>query len=860
MTRWEQAHRSRRSDHEGDDVIGDGRRPDAVADALLGGRSIVMGGPLGSGKSYLRARVVDALRQRGVDPIVVRASAVLRRTYADALAAASDSRALALLRDEPTPPSTIIVVDDAQELDATSLAAVFRAVHSNRATALIAVTEPRLPTASRHDVVDVIHDLWLSGNADRIELPRLSPGDADRLLTVFAPHDPFDSVTRAAILWSADGSRLLLRALVDAGLAALAENRDPIAAIADDASHGALAAVLHAHMRDLDDEQLRALVLIDRAAGIARADATRLARAAVVHELRVSGLVYDDGSTSHRLTANRVLARAAERALGRDVSEAVVSEALDRLLRDEGRWWSTPLARLLADRWVRTVTRPADLDGVSRELVERVILDAAREANDAGDASDAAAYAAWMRADITVPAIVLEHRFAVARLGAPPTEDRVLDVAADERRRARALVTFPSVNDTAAARTSSSAAGRGSLLRARQAVADLRLRDAVVLTEHVRRDPDTSCLRDRVDVEMLTGMARAYLGETSAMLEALNRAMRLFASGASFDDTFDRLSARSYDLACRTVAGTDDAEAVDRLAFERDMAVRAGGSALAAASLAAVLVEIRRGRVLSARRELHAAAARAPYRGGESLAMIELETAYGLALFGHPHEARQALDAVDVSSSASRMLQHSLVSTSSVVAAADGRIDEARSYAADSWALSSATDAVMLQIRDAHRLAVLGHPYAEQTLAEVRAAAESVEAPTAHALLRDAEAAIADGTGAGKLSAQVLQHLRAALSIREEHDVDATGAFPIATTALTAREREIAHLVERGLSNRRIAEVLFVSVRTVESHIYQARAKVGAATRRELGAIVAHDGQAHDDGSAPPRRQMNAGG
>jgi len=54
---------------------------------------------------------------------------------------------------------------------------------------------------------------------------------------------------------------------------------------------------------------------------------------------------------------------------------------------------------------------------------------------------------------------------------------------------------------------------------------------------------------------------------------------------------------------------------------------------------------------------------------------------------------------------------------------------------------------------------------------------------------------------------------------------------------LTHRESEIAHLAAKGLSNRQIASTLFLSVRTVESHLYQARAKLGAASRRDLAAI-----------------------
>lgn len=61
--------------------------------------------------------------------------------------------------------------------------------------------------------------------------------------------------------------------------------------------------------------------------------------------------------------------------------------------------------------------------------------------------------------------------------------------------------------------------------------------------------------------------------------------------------------------------------------------------------------------------------------------------------------------------------------------------------------------------------------------------------------------------------------------------------------ALTTREREVAALAARGLSNREIAGRLFLSVRTVESHVYLARRKLGAASRRDLaGRLSEIDG------------------
>jgi DNA-binding CsgD family transcriptional regulator len=52
--------------------------------------------------------------------------------------------------------------------------------------------------------------------------------------------------------------------------------------------------------------------------------------------------------------------------------------------------------------------------------------------------------------------------------------------------------------------------------------------------------------------------------------------------------------------------------------------------------------------------------------------------------------------------------------------------------------------------------------------------------------------------------------------------------------ALTRREREIAGLVARGMTNREIAEALVISVRTVDNHLSNAYAKLGVATRAEL--------------------------
>jgi DNA-binding CsgD family transcriptional regulator len=53
---------------------------------------------------------------------------------------------------------------------------------------------------------------------------------------------------------------------------------------------------------------------------------------------------------------------------------------------------------------------------------------------------------------------------------------------------------------------------------------------------------------------------------------------------------------------------------------------------------------------------------------------------------------------------------------------------------------------------------------------------------------------------------------------------------------LSPREREVVRLVRTGLTNREVAEALFLSTRTVEAHVARALRKLGLPTRRALAA------------------------
>jgi non-specific serine/threonine protein kinase len=59
------------------------------------------------------------------------------------------------------------------------------------------------------------------------------------------------------------------------------------------------------------------------------------------------------------------------------------------------------------------------------------------------------------------------------------------------------------------------------------------------------------------------------------------------------------------------------------------------------------------------------------------------------------------------------------------------------------------------------------------------------------------------------------------------------------TERLTSREREIALLIARGLTNRRIASELSISERTVENHVRKILKKLGFPSRARIAAWVA---------------------
>ena len=91
---------------------------------------------------------------------------------------------------------------------------------------------------------------------------------------------------------------------------------------------------------------------------------------------------------------------------------------------------------------------------------------------------------------------------------------------------------------------------------------------------------------------------------------------------------------------------------------------------------------------------------------------------------------------------------------------------------------------------------------------------------------------------------------------RSEAELRACGVAVQASAApdglwkLTAQQRQIVHLAAKGHSNRDIADRLFLSPRTVSSHLYRSYPKLGVAGRNQLRDLIDRAEQQPDAGTS----------
>jgi non-specific serine/threonine protein kinase len=118
----------------------------------------------------------------------------------------------------------------------------------------------------------------------------------------------------------------------------------------------------------------------------------------------------------------------------------------------------------------------------------------------------------------------------------------------------------------------------------------------------------------------------------------------------------------------------------------------------------------------------------------------------------------------------------------------------------------------------------------------VQAAVDAVAAKTAAVL----GAKITSEREAGRVAGRG-ERIGAALGPVEE---TATHQLPQQEEVLTPRENEITELIAAGLTNRQIAERLFIAQRTVDTHVGHILAKLDCSNRSQVAALTGPQGLA----------------
>ncbi|TAJ48634.1 MAG: LuxR family transcriptional regulator [Herbiconiux sp.] len=801
-------------------VIGHDRDVDEVADRLAARGSVVVVGPLGSGKSYFNRAVVDALRLRGIRPVVVHAAAPLQSIRFGALKAAGDARIERLWTGSDSAAAAaaaagagpiVVVVDDAHALDPESIETLSRAVYTHQATVLLSVPS-EMPGPARPATPAAITELWLEGGAQRYDLHPLDPDEAEELISAYGG-GALDIVTRTALIFRASGSRMLLRELTIDAREEVAARRDPLDPHREETPGSRLSDAVSTMLSDFSANQLRALAIIGRLRGIVFASAARTVDPAVLASLITRKVVRTDDAPAPALFANPLLARAAERQLEAGELDAALDQIAVRALATPDVDSGHTIDQLVATFWLSqrpSVPPPGDVDAHVRC---RILSSAARSANALGRADLALAYVDLALPTDTSPALQIEASKAHARMR--------------RFREARASIDIEpatlSPNDLR--RLVQWAAALGSWTDGAQAVEDLASwlarydigDSAAVMEVEMRRcleaalqlewtvavDSAMTVLGDRgahLDsrhgAALVCGVALSELGQADAAQSAFAEATRmnrdpitgrpLSISRELIQLCFEAFAAALADpggpVAKPAPERTERLQAAIRLATERDDHGAFGLAGLAAG----IVIGVQRDDARAAR-EFTAALKRfdtvefAVWRP-----LVVYFQAGSLARLGEVEQARSAMSSIDHRVMGRyRLLRFVRTATEAETAAASGDLAAAQAAAVQS--------------------------VQERSHGAPRERAAEFDAVHFDRILRLAAESRAGRTASG---AQVEQH------------------------ELTDREHEIALLVARQLSNKEIAQQLFLSVRTVESHIYTARGKLGARSRRELGRLV----------------------
>jgi len=876
-------------------LVGRGDEVELAAQARRRGRAVVFAGVPGVGKTRLARAALAAAEAEGLTTRWVAAtrsaSTVPLGAFAPLVPAGlgpapegQDARAATLdaivrsIEAHGRGPGTVIGVDDAHLLDDAS-ATLVHLLACGGAARVVATVRSGEPTP------DPIVALWKDDLAVRVEVQPLSRGEvADLLARTLG--GTVDGGTARRLFEVTRGNVLFLRELVATGLASdgLVERAGVWGWEGPLRPGVALRDLIAGRLGALDEAERDALELLAVGEPLAAGVLGRLVADDVVRRLERRGLV-ESSTAAPRPGGERIEVRLGHPLFGEVLVDVMSPLRLDDCRRRLVRAWEEGPA-LPPDDLLRVATWRAEMGSRDRP---RVLLAGAQRALVLGDITVGERLA--RSAHLAAPTIATAELLADA-LHALGRRDEAIAMW----RAARQLPGTPVEHARVASGLASAlawGAGRPDEARSvlRDAAAELpdpAAQDHLVSQEALLASTDAATTGEALaiaDTELERpnlspgSRLRAELAAATALVDAgqIGRAIAISqpAIGAALEQQAPGLAlyhAMTLAQALVLVGRLPDAEAVVEMGHESALSSHADVARGAFCFLRGALA-VQRGRprqAAAALRQSDLLLGRFDY-GLRRGVLIYLTMAEALA--GDAAAAERALaDAERSTRSRARLYDVDLARARAWAQIAAGQRTQALGSIREAAGIAVDAERWTYEVLALHDLARFGTAADAQVaarLAELGGQVDGRLAPAcaAHAL------ALAEGDGEGldaaattftdlghDLFAAEAQASAVEAHRRRGHKASAHASAErarrlaercegastpllrgLASTGrldeLTPRERETAELAARGLTDREIADALFLSIRTVHAHLRSAYTKLGITSRTELPAI-----------------------
>ena len=840
-----------------------------------GPRGVAVFGDAGVGKTRLVSEAVAAARAEGVPVAWVRASEAARDiplgSFAHLVAPGDDVHhpddllhlALARLRDGADGDRQILAVDDAHLLDEASVALVHLAVTQSPVRVLLSVrTGEPLPPG--------LVALWKDELLARLDIGPLARDATERLvLAVLGEGVPASLLDR---IWRLSrGNALFVRELVTAAVERRAGGRAGRIVLPAEGSQARLRELVEERLRLLDPDRRAALEVLAVGEQVPLDAAERLADPAAVEALERRGLVeivgaHDDATVqvAHPLYGEVLagtLPRLRRRALLRDLVGAV--EGLDRFDRLRLATWRLESGDPGDPEQLLLLAREA-LGRLDHRLAERLALAAGGTGRaDAGQVL-AEALTGQGRVD-DAGAVLSELRPADPEQVARIAVARASDLFLHRDRSAEAYEVLRAADEDLEGHPPWQAECRSVL--AQMCMFSMRLDEAGAIADALIADPDVP---EPARVRAVT-VAVTVWGARGRVVEALDligddlyAAARRHRRVLPYGDIQLRM-ARFQALYWAGRAHDLDAFTADNLGLDIDpppslrgiLAGFRGGALLlrgrahealaelqgASRALAELdwfgqrpLAEAMRARAAvfageldtatEAIRQADAAYAADPLRAARTLPYIELSRAWLLAAQGEVDDAAERCLRLAVA------MEHAAAPVAVEVLHAAVRLGRVGDAADGLARLAGVVDAPFAAVADRHARALAAGDAG--ALAAVAAEMEGLghDLLAAETLRSAANAYRRQGLGASSSGAsRRVDELLAACGRPASPALEPD--LPVGEE-LTGREREVALMAAHGRTSPEIAAALYLSVRTVDTHLHRVYRKLMIDGRHQL--------------------------